>query len=302
MKKLAVVAAVAGLAIGAAVAQGADSTGKGIVGSVHDLSGRGTGASGYNVSDPGQRICAFCHSPHHSANTNLEQSDTVANLDGTAAGTTYNIYAPLWSRDMSNQKVPDAYVSQTFNPSSLGKPYDPLIGPSRLCLTCHDGTIALDSYYGNKSMVAVQTFDEFNGPEGGGGVKSIGIAADPKGLSNDHPIGMRYSDFLGAKDENDTPYELMPTSTNFVDTTNTKTAWTVQSVLYRDPMDSTNVKDFVTCASCHDVHNGNAVGNKAPASNMRGFLLYGSQVNSAFCLTCHNKNGLQGVPDGTPTK
>ena len=299
MKKMTVVAAVAGLALGAAVAQGADSTGKGIVGSVHDLSGRSGGVTGYNVSDPGQRICAFCHSPHHSANTNSEPSATLAFLDGTDTGTTYAIYAPLWSRDMSKQIAPTPYQSQTFNPTALGKPYDPLIGPSRLCLTCHDGVIALDSYYGNTATKAVTTGDAFNGPMGGGGTKSIGIGAS-NGLSNDHPIGMRYSDFRGNKDENQTPYELMDPATNFVDTANNKTNWTVQSVLYSDPQDKTNVKDFVTCASCHDVHNGNAVGNKAPAGGMRGFLLYGSQVNSAFCLTCHDKNGVNGVPNGTP--
>lgn len=296
-KQLIAVTAVAGFMLGAAIAQGAvstaDSKGAGIVGSVHDLGGNGStvGAVYGNVTDPGKRICAFCHSPHHSLNDNQEASATVANLDGNAAGTTYKIYAPLWSRtDLAAVGGYGTYISQTFNPGSQGKAYDPLIGPSRLCLSCHDGQIALDAYYGNPVTITNNTLDEFNGPLGAGEEKSIGIASGMAGLTNDHPIGMKYTDFQGKNDKNGTPYELMDPATKFSNTAGSNALTkSIQSVLYSDPMDA-NVKDFVTCASCHDVHNGKAVGNNAPLGAMRGFLLYGSQVNSSFCLTCHDKN------------
>lgn len=287
-KQVVAVAALAGLALGAAIAQAGDSKGAGIVGSVHDLN---VGTYSVGVSDPGKRVCAFCHSPHHSLNDNQQASADVANLGGADVTATYKVYAPLWSRtDLANVVGYGTYVSQTFNPVTQKKAYDPLIGPSRLCLTCHDGNIALDAYYGNDAanQQTNTSGDAFNGPEGGNG---IGIAAGMTGLTNDHPIGMKYSDFYGQTDENGTAYELMdPETTKFVDTANSNALTkTIKSVLYSDPSDA-NVTGFVTCASCHDVHNGKAVGNKAPLNGMRGFLLYGSQVNSSFCLTCHDKN------------
>jgi hypothetical protein len=286
-KQLLVVTALAGFVFGATIAQGADSKGKGIQGSVHDMNAVGTI---YGVGDPGQRICAFCHSPHHSTQDNLQASAAVANLDGTAAGTTYKIYAPLWSRtDMPMR--PAAYQSQTFNPDADGKAYDPLIGPSRLCLSCHDGTVAIDNYYGNASPTTNTTGDAFNGTMGGGDAASIGVGGGMTGLGNDHPIGMKYADYQGKGD-----YELNTTEKAF-QTTGGAAGKTISQVLYSDPQDA-NMKGFVTCASCHDVHNGSAVGNNAPKGSMRGFLLYGSQVNSSLCLTCHDKNGTQGIPSG----
>lgn len=297
-KQVLAITAVAGLILGAAIAQGADSKGAGIVGSVHDLgSSFSTVGSIYGVSDPGQRICAFCHSPHHSTQNNDQDAAAVAHLDGTAAGTTYKIYAPLWSRTgVDTINSPRPYLSQTFNPDTDGRPYDPLIGPSRLCLTCHDGTVALDNYYGKPvaDQTSNTTGDAFNGPLGGGDQLSIGIGAGPSGLSNDHPIGMKYSQF-----QTDTRYELNADTVHFNQTDGTA-GKTIGEVLYSDPLDA-NMTGFVTCASCHDVHNGNAVGNKVPQGNMRGFLLYGSQRDSSFCLTCHAKNGVPGqtsVPAG----
>ena len=288
-KQVVAVAALAGLALGAVIAQGAEtrSNGNGIVGSVHDLN---SGTFSVGVSDPGKRVCAFCHSPHHSLNDNSEASAEVANLGGTGTAASYKVYAPLWSRtDLNDITGYGTYISQTFNPGAQDKAYDPLIGPSRLCLTCHDGNIALDAYYGNAAADQAEytSGDAFNGPMGGNG---IGIATGMVGLTNDHPIGMKYADFLDKSDKNGTKYELMPVATKFVDTDNLTTGTkSIASVLYSDPGD-TNVSGFVTCASCHDVHNGTAVGNKLPAGGMRGFLLYGSQVNSSFCLTCHDKN------------
>ena len=301
-KQFVAVAAVAGLALGAAIAYGADSKGAGIVGSVHDLSGLNGGAStGYvKTVDPGQRICAYCHSPHHSSQNNQTLAADVSYLGPDAgAGATpapYKIYAPLWSRTGIDSMVAGqygTYKSQTFDPNSQGKVYDPLIGPSRLCLSCHDGNIAIDAYYGQTVTGGVTTGDAFNGPLGGGGINSIGIAggfdsfAGTGGLTNDHPIGMKYTDYLGKQDPNGTDYELNAVTKTFTKSDGTA-GKTISSVLYSDPSD-TNVKNFVTCASCHDVHNGTAVGNTAPSGNMRGFLLYGNQVSSSFCLTCHKK-------------
>ncbi len=284
-KQLLAASAIAGLMLGAAIAQGADSKGAGIVGSVHDMN---TVGSIYSVGDPGKRICAFCHSPHHSTQDNNQLSADVANLGVLGVTAKYKIYAPLWSRTgMDTMAAPTPYLSQTFNPQTDAKPYDPLIGPSRLCLTCHDGTIAIDNYYGNTATTGGSTGDAFNGPLGGGDQLSIGMGGGLMGLSNDHPIGMQYNTYQA-----DARYELRADTTPFQTTAGAPSAKMIKSVLYTDPSDTNmnGTKGVVTCASCHDVHNGKDVGNKAPLGNMRGFLLYGSQVNSSFCLTCHDKN------------
>lgn len=81
--------------------------------SVHDLSPTGPGTvkagSGY--------ACLFCHAPH---NVLAEQT-------------------PLWNQQLSTQ-VYTPYTSTTYQQAGA----QPLIGsPSKLCLSCHDGTVAL---------------------------------------------------------------------------------------------------------------------------------------------------------------
>src|SRR5574341_253744 len=81
--------------------------------SVHDLSPAGPGtvkaSSGY--------ACMFCHAPHNSL---AEQT-------------------PLWNHELSAQ-VYTQYSSTTYSQSSL----QPQVGnPTKLCLSCHDGSVAL---------------------------------------------------------------------------------------------------------------------------------------------------------------
>lgn len=86
-----------------------------IVDTPHNLSvtgGRG-GAHGVKSNDE-TRICIFCHTPHHASSE-----------------------GPLWSRK-SNLTMYVPYFSTTIN-AIPGQPQ----GVSRLCLSCHDGAIAL---------------------------------------------------------------------------------------------------------------------------------------------------------------
>jgi predicted CXXCH cytochrome family protein len=89
---------------------GADA---GIAGSGHDLSGKGWGTN---------EICIFCHTPH--------------NADRTISG------APLW-----NHQVTTATFTLYGSPSLKKAPEQPG-GVSRLCLSCHDGTVAVDNFGG----------------------------------------------------------------------------------------------------------------------------------------------------------
>ena len=277
-KQVIAMVALAGMAMGASLAYGAPgSNGGGIVGSKHDMN-MYVGSHG-GTNDLEGRVCAFCHTPHHALGITDNNQATITWTDAAGAGqsTTYTVYSPLWSRTIDASKTFDSYASVTFNPAAQGNPYDNLIGPSRLCMTCHDGLTAGDSYYNQKggSTTGDDTLDYFGSDHfavGGNG-----------GLSNDHPIGMRYNDYYNVKG-----FELKDPA---VSTFNAPTVKKINDVLFSDTIGGdANAKGYVTCASCHDVHNGNEVGNRNPNKSQRGYFLRATQNASEFCIVCHDKN------------
>ncbi|RMF07893.1 MAG: cytochrome C [Candidatus Neomarinimicrobiota bacterium] len=162
-----------------------------IVGSDHDFSGK-------NWNNTGE-ICVVCHTPH--------------NADNTVNG------APLWNHQVTSSNF-TTYSSATFDATS-GQPD----GASKLCLSCHDGTVALDNFGGKT-----------NGTNYVGGSKNFGTD-----LTNDHPISFTYDDALASTDG-----EL-----NAPSTTNSGLGGTIADDLL--------IGGKMECASCHDVHNTVAV-------------------------------------------
>jgi predicted CXXCH cytochrome family protein len=154
-----------------------------ITGSAHDLS----------IYSYTTEICNVCHTPHNASTV------TAAPLwDHTETSATYTVYS-----------------SVTLN-ASPGQPS----GVSKLCLSCHDGTVAIDSFAGNVGSTSVT------------GSALVGTA-----LANDHPISFTYNTALANADG-----ELFnPT----VDTTS------LGGTIDADLLFSSNLE----CASCHDVHN-----------------------------------------------
>jgi len=112
---------------------------EGITGSVHDFSSQGWS---------GGEICKVCHTPH--------------NADSTVG--------PLWNHELSSATY-TLYSSLT-----LDGDMSPPGRASKLCLSCHDGTVAIDS---------------FNGTTGGSFVS--GNALIGTDLSDDHPVGVEWS-------------------------------------------------------------------------------------------------------------
>jgi hypothetical protein len=112
-----------------------------------------------SVSGPGEvkalseeRVCIFCHTPHNASPQ-----------------------TPLWNKEVG----PVNYI--LYESSTLQAiPTQPM-GPSRLCLTCHDGLIAL----GNLLTGQVTTTGEIT-PE-----RRSYIGTD---LADDHPISFSYLD------------------------------------------------------------------------------------------------------------
>ncbi len=186
-----------------------------IRGSAHDFSTKGWGTG---------EICIFCHAPHNNA---------------SAAGDV------LWNHALSTATY-TLYSSPSMN-AAVAQPG----GASKLCLSCHDGTVAIDSYGAWTGNTYV-----------------TGGAMLGTNLTNDHPIGITYDATLVAADGT-----LKPTTTAVTIGSGGQTkAGTIASVLLS--------AGKVECSSCHDVHNTFTSG---------GDLLKISNTASGLCLTCHDK-------------
>ena len=182
-------------------------------------------------------LCVFCHTPHGGAND-----------------------APLWNRQGSGQ----SYTPYT-SPSLQGITGQP-DGYSKLCLSCHDGSIALGSVTNTPNASP------------GGAIGLVGAAGDgtmPTGptrigtnLLNHHPISFVYDATVQANDgELADPASLTATAVR----------------LYEGA--APGVRNTVQCTTCHDPHTD--VLPKFLRLNPRG-------RTGTLCLTCHVKPGWVG--------
>jgi len=142
LKKLAGLTAIAGLFIaGTASAQ--------ITGTAHDFSG-----DGWNATN---EICAVCHTPHNSLTQDLDK--------------------PLWNHTQSTTDFSASlYASDTLD-ATLNNPQ----GISRLCMSCHDGSVALDSFGTAPTSTTFVTGDAL-----------LGLT-----LAEDHPVSFTWDNTLG---------------------------------------------------------------------------------------------------------
>lgn len=179
-------------------------------------------------------VCVSCHTPHQPA--------------GQATD-------PLWNHTLSGQGTYGVYGSTTLN----AVPVDVGGGTSatNLCLSCHDGTIAVGSQYNPQNGVTLGYV-----AAGAGNVSGTGfITGNPlvgTDLTNDHPVNFTYNAALVTADAAGGPSGL-----------NDPTGALVVALL-RGGM--------VQCSSCHNPHD-----------NQFGAFLVKSNVGSALCVTCHIK-------------
>jgi predicted CXXCH cytochrome family protein len=177
-RKLAGLTAVAGLFV-------AGTASADITDSVHDF--RAT----LGVTD----LCAVCHTTHN---------DTSGVAD-----------APLWDHAVTTQTY-TPYTSNTMQSITDPTPVAPQ-GISALCLSCHDGTIAVDAYGGGANANFINTV-----------APGVGAGFLDNDLTSEHPISMLYANG-----------DLGEPVVNFQGT----------------PTDGVPLfSGFVECASCHDVH------------------------------------------------
>jgi len=203
-----------------------------ITGSKHDLA-KYTGA--------GAEICVVCHTPHNSDSSVTD--------------------APLWNHTLSVTAQADyiVYASGTLDGDTTGGP----TGISKLCLSCHDGSVAVDSFGGATGTDAAKI----------GATAETTYALIGTDLSNDHPISFNY----GTAASTDGALHPVTTSVVIGDTTADSKTTTIDGLLFNGQLE---------CASCHDVHNKFTVASTRLATNK---LLRVTMDKSALCLTCHNK-------------
>lgn len=246
----------------------APAPGSGINGTVHDLSTAHNGmsyvanpADTYQVSNPPARICIFCHAPHNTIPLNAANGGDPS-TGGPPAPAAFD-YLPLWNHTLQTDYTYTPYYNGPGAPTTGSKASQAILlgmtvtGTSLLCLSCHDGTVAVNSY-GNVSQPP-------HSQSGGGGFMStsylIGAVGTggAKSLQNHHPIGFDYDTVQAA----DTEIRI---STHAMGG-----AGTIADHLYGGTMQ---------CGTCHSVHN---TGNTGEA------LLWRSDGQSQLCLTCHAK-------------
>jgi len=221
----------------------------GLIGGTHDFSSSGSttysqlGIATFTWGGETNRYqnpCQVCHIPHSAAPYSAANGPLWNHAVATNATTKYITY--------------DQAGSASFNSLGLGTL---TLGSSVACLSCHDGSIAVNQSYGKST---------FNG---NGGVATnvpsfaIKTAGGATGTHNDltimHPIGVSYTAAQAAA-----PGELNNLPANL-------------SRMLK------GTRQTVECASCHDIHR--TYGASATVSHSLIVDLNGGQL----CLTCHNK-------------
>jgi len=175
------------------------------------------------------QICIFCHTPHTS------KPDT-----------------PLWNRNfdkVSATYIP--YTSSTLN-ASPGQP----TGASKLCLSCHDGLLALGDVMSREQPIQMQSGVTTIPPTSPGYVG--------EDLSGSHPVSFIFNDSLASANnaQGDSPLHFPSTIT--------------------DPDVRLDASSMVQCTSCHDPHNNDSyVPDLVPP-------FWPKSTYEGVCLVCHD--------------
>lgn len=202
--------------------------------SKHNLSSLSTGTSKIKALSETQ-ICIFCHTPHNASPQ-----------------------APLWNHDITAVTTYIHYWSPTMNAYSSAASAPEIDGYSRLCLSCHDGTVALGAVRNKTANIAMQVVagkvDASGKIIGGPGF----VGTD---LSGSHPTSFVFDAALAAADGNlnwpltDSDVKLYPTGSGM----------------------------GLQCTSCHDPHDDSRAND--PANPTLRF--WRKTTYDDVCLVCH---------------
>jgi len=198
----------------------------GISGSKHDF-----GQFGWAKN----QICLPCHTPHNAI---------VRDSNGQVVG------GPLWNHTLSSRTTYDLYLDWQTGTVETGA----VDTNSRLCLSCHDGTVAVDSF------------------GGGAGTQQLTGGLIGTDLTNDHPIG-------------EAAVWPTPNPSYLVD----PALRDAQRIMPLRRLADGRLA--VGCTSCHEPHNRRSqdhmlwVKNDGAGTTVDGRTVTGSLL----CMNCHKK-------------
>jgi len=246
----------------------------------HNLSAGGTGTV-KAVSET--QVCVFCHTPH-----------------AATSGVT-----PLWNRALSNATY-SVYTSSSLDAEAIQGTLDQPGGSSKLCLSCHDGTLAI----GNVNVLGGQGSPTTPGTisipmtgTGAGGVMPGGsgtatgftrnLGVD---LTNDHPISVNFTSALALRDG-----ELRAVDANQKWPPGSGTVIGVRAPGNRPamPLEARGAGGVgqVQCATCHDPHLRETDTTRGGQKFLRQNRFQQAiptdtydVLNDILCLACHDKN------------
>ncbi len=221
----------------------------------HNLAATGKAAVSGRASG---ELCGFCHSPH--------------NARGKSA---------LWA------KAPSPTSYRIYQSSTLdAKPGQPT-GTSKMCLSCHDGTIALGYPAGGSSA-------EFAAPP----LPTSSLSNLGTDLSDDHPISFAYTSGLAAQDTQLLDPSLLPDGVTLDKDRN------VQCTTCHDPHED-RWGNFLTrsdrngelCITCHRMdgwpESSHQRSRAATTAGQAADWPYATVAENA-CRSCHRPHSARG--------
>ncbi len=241
------------------------------------------GASRVVSATTEKQICVFCHTPHAAE----------------------AIQAPIWNRKLSSATY-DTYRSGSIDATTgpdvpLGQPS----GISKLCLSCHDGTMAigavnvLNGAFTDRNPTTADIAMQGTGP---GGVMAPGEGVDTgftrfigTDLKNDHPISLTFNSALSLKDGD----MRDPAISQYVGVRKKG----VKPLLPLEPTPTNAAEGMVQCNTCHDPHirDNSALNNENIKFLRASRFQISPPTATAFdpardiiCLACHDKQGWVG--------
>jgi predicted CXXCH cytochrome family protein len=190
------------------------------------------------------QICIFCHTPHNASPAH-----------------------PLWNHELSAVVNYINYASPTLQSYASEAEAPPIDGHSKLCLSCHDGTVAIGSIVSRFDEIMMVTvpgvIDDSGKLIGGPGY----LGTD---LSGGHPISIVFDEALANK-------------RNSADPPLSRLNWPIN-----DPdikLHPTQGRYGVQCTSCHDPHGSKAAGEWPP--------FWHKATHDEVCMVCH-----EAIPPG----
>jgi len=209
-----------------------------------------------SVSGPGNikavqetQICIFCHTPHNAS----------------------PVY-PLWNHELSAVVNYTNYWSHTLKSYASEEEAPPIDGFSKLCLSCHDGTVAIGSINAGRKLETEGSIRMITIPNvveagklmpGAKGYIGTDLSRHPRQHPLGHPISIVFDPSLMIR--RNAEEDLM------------KLRW---------PINDKDVKLYPTqggygvqCTSCHDPHGGKG-GPDAPPFWLK-------TTHDEVCIVCH---------------